>query len=233
MPADEADLRLLVIGAGAQTKYVLETCIQRDDEVVAVMNWGEAAEIDHLGPLTPDVFGLDPDLSFHSRIDATHFIVCTPDAERKAAYFGRAEALGLKPYTAIHPRAVVAATATIGSGSIVNANAVIQPFARIGAGVMIHAGVVVEHDCVVEDYANLAPGARLAGWCRIGTGATVFTGANLIPSIQVGAHAIVAAGATVVRNVPAGIKVAGTPAKPMGGTGRNGGFGQTGGGSEI
>lgn len=116
---------------------------------------------------------------------------------------------------AIHPTAVIARTAVLGHGVIVNANAVVQPYARIGNHVMIHAGVVVEHDCIIHDYANLAPNVALAGYVRIGKGATVYTGAVVVPTIEIGDYSVVGAGGVVLKNVGDNVTVAGIPSSEI------------------
>ncbi|HTV71947.1 MAG TPA: NeuD/PglB/VioB family sugar acetyltransferase [Rhizobiaceae bacterium] len=207
--------RLLLIGVGAQAKYVLEICHRNRVEVAAVMSWDANTDFPFVTAYGAPSLPYDKSLAAINDVAATHFIVCCPDAPRKREHDQAAVDAGLKPFISIHPGATIASTATVSDGAIINAGAIIQPFVRIGRGVMIHAGVIVEHDCEIGDYANLAPGARLAGWCNIGEGATVFTGASLIPSIKVGAHAVVAAGAVVTKDVEPGWLVAGVPAKPV------------------
>lgn len=207
--------RLLLIGVGAQAKYVLETCNRNRVEIAAVMSWDANTDFPFATAYGAPCLPYDRSLASAANVQASHFIVCCPDASRKREHDQAAVEAGLKPFISIHPTATIASTATVADGAIINAGALIQPFVKIGRGVMIHAGVIVEHDCEIGDYANLAPGARLAGWCSIGEGATVFTGANLIPSIKVGANAVVAAGATVTKDVEPGWLVAGVPAKPV------------------
>ena len=48
---------------------------------------------------------------------------------------------------------------------------------------------------------------------QIGAGAYIGAGATLLPGVCLGSHSIVAAGAVVTRNVPAGVVVAGVPAR--------------------
>ena len=204
--------KTLVIGHGAQAKYVVETFSLLSRHVWVVMGWTSET------PDWPRTYGceavpFDADILIRAADAAvTHFIACTPRVSVKKEWTAKAAAAGLSPVSAIHPAAAVSKSARLGAGVIINAGAVIQPFASIGAGAMIHAGCVVEHDAAVGDYANLAPGVRMAGWSSVGEEATVFTGANLIPTVKVGARSIVAAGATVIADVPEGVLVAGVPA---------------------
>jgi len=205
--------RALIIGAGAQAKYALETFRLRSISVCAVMNLTEETGVPWVAAYDQQVIPYDPHFQSAGVTSATHFLVCTPDPEMKRRIADAACECGLLPISAIHPAAVVATTARVGNGTIINAGAVVQPFARVGANVMVHANCVVEHDVTIEDFVNLAPGVRLAGWVRIGEGATVYTGANVIPRVAIGRNSVVAAGATVISDVGDDVLVAGVPAE--------------------
>ncbi|MBF0343338.1 MAG: NeuD/PglB/VioB family sugar acetyltransferase [Nitrospirae bacterium] len=102
---------------------------------------------------------------------------------------------------AVHPSAVIATTARLGKGVIVNPNAVIQPYVSIGDHVMIHAGVIVEHDCVISDFVNLAPRVALTGYVRVGKGSTIYTGAVVSPGLTIGEYSRVSAGSVVMSSI--------------------------------
>ena len=80
---------------------------------------------------------------------------------------------------------------------------------------IVNTGALLEHDCVIGAHAHVGPGAMLAGNATVGEGAHVGIGAVLIEGVSVGAGALVAAGAVVVADVPAGMRVAGVPAREM------------------
>jgi len=115
--------------------------------------------------------------------------------------------------TAVHPRAFVAADATIGPGSQVLALAAVAAAARIGAGCIVNTSASVDHECRLDDGVHVGPGAALAGNVIVGRHAFIGTGAAVVPNVTIGADAIVGAGAVVIRDVPDRAVVYGNPAR--------------------
>ncbi len=206
-------MRVVLFGVGAQAKYVVETLkLRTSTSITGIVN------------IDPQPRSLAPDLGVPllggpelleelASLDADGVIVCHADDDVKAQVVSRLRSAGIPLISAIHPKAVVATSASVGSGSIINAGAIIQPYAQIGDSVVVHANVVVEHDNVISSFANLAPGAKLAGWVNVGAGAKVYTGAIVGPTVNIGAGAIVGAGSVVLQDVPPGSKVVGVPAR--------------------
>ena len=204
---------LVVVGVGAQAKYIVDTYLRLgglERISVAYLDaadkgaWAEAAGC--CSALAETLVAAPP----HS---ARGFIVGHADVDEKKDWFERIAARGHAIVNAIHPGAQISPLATLGRGIIANAGAVVQPFAKIGDGCILHAQSSVDHDCDLASFANIAPGAVLAGWVKVGFGATVSTGAVVIPGVSVGARAIVGAGATAIKDVPEGVTVIGTPAR--------------------
>jgi len=135
-----------------------------------------------------------------------------------------ARSLGFRSFPALlDPTAVIARTAPVGEGSIVNAAAVIAAGTALGCSVHVNRSASIGHHNLVEDYATLGPGCVLAGHVTIGRGAFVGAGAVCAPRVTVGPNAVVGAGAVVVRDVPAGKVVVGNPAREV--PGKAGGYG--------
>ncbi len=125
----------------------------------------------------------------------------------------RLEQLGLRALLAVHPRAFVAASATLGAGSQVLALAAVGVEARLGRACIVNTGATVDHECRLGDGVHVCPGAHLAGLVEVGERAMIGTGAVVLPRLRVGADARVGAGAVVTRDVPAGATVVGNPAR--------------------
>lgn len=114
-----------------------------------------------------------------------------------------------------HPSAQVARGVSVGNGSIVMAAVAINSDARIGRNVVVNTGAIVEHDCVIGDGVHVAPGVTICGGNVIGECTLIGAGAVLHPNLRIGKDVIIGAGATVLSDVPDGLTVVGTPAKPI------------------
>ena len=123
------------------------------------------------------------------------------------------EAYGLTPLVARHPSCAIAPDAAIGLGSQICCSATISVEAVIGRACIVNTSASVDHECQLGDGVHIAPGATLAGCVRIGDFATVYTGATIGPRVSVGEGSIVGAGSVVLRDVPPGVLVVGSPAR--------------------
>jgi sugar O-acyltransferase (sialic acid O-acetyltransferase NeuD family) len=120
---------------------------------------------------------------------------------------------GIRILTVVHPTASVAASATIGAGSVVLAHAALNAASRIGKGSIVNTAAIVEHDVEIGDFSHLAPNAATGGGVRIGSSCLIGLGAQILPRIVVGDRTVVGAGAVVLHDLPADVVAAGTPAR--------------------
>lgn len=139
-----------------------------------------------------------------------------PDNRPRSSVFRTGRDAGLAPATPVHPSAIVAKSARLGAGTVVLPGAVVNPDSVVGENVIVNTGAVVEHDVRIADHAHVCPGAVLCGSVEVGEGAFIGAGAVVIQGVRIGAWSVVGAGSVVLMDVPAGVRVAGVPARPMG-----------------
>lgn len=124
-------------------------------------------------------------------------------------------AAGARPFTVVHPRAVISAHARIGAGSFIAAGAVVAPLVQLGDGVIVNHNAVVDHDCEVGSWSHIAPQATLGGAVRIGPAVLIGAGATVLPGKSIGARSVVGAGAVVICDLPKDTVSRGVPAREV------------------
>ncbi len=137
----------------------------------------------------------------------------TLDMRARIRVFKTALESGLEPVSAVHPSAVIAASARLGRGEAIMALVAVNPGAVVGDNVILNTGSIIEHDCRIGDHVHISPGACLAGGVVVGSCAHIGANSVVREGIRIGDGAVVGAGAVVVRDVPSRVVVAGVPAR--------------------
>jgi acetyltransferase EpsM len=205
--------RLVIVGAGGHGR-VMADVVREQGEADLV---GFLDDDDALVGVAIDgavVLGSAQDVALIDRLDASHFLPAIGSNRIRAEVADRLAALGLKPWSAVHPATTVSRHATLGEGAQVVAGVVINPGTMVGRHVILNTACSIDHDCRLGDYVFVGPGARLGGAVEVGEGAFIGMGATVIQCRSVGAGATVGAGAVVIRDVPGGETVMGCPAQP-------------------
>ncbi len=195
--------RIIIVGAGGHGAVVADIV---HDAVAFVDELPLKAGTRVLGL---PVFGL----AALQEVEHEGIVIAIGDNALRRAMTERLLAAGERLMSAIHPSAIVAASALIAEGAVVSAGAIVMPRAVVGRGVILNTKSSIDHDCAIGEYAHIAPGATLGGSVRIGEETLIGTGASVVAGVSIGRRSVIGAGAVVVRDIRDDVVALGVPAR--------------------
>lgn len=210
-------LRTVMLGAGRHAEVLLD-CLPGREDLSLECALDQQKELWGTKWFGIPVLGGDEKLSELPGMGITHFVLGVGGAGNngpRMRLFEQALKTGLRAISVIHPRAFISEKATTGEGAQILAGSIVNTGAVLGKNVLVNTGAIVEHHCNLGDHVHVASGATLAGTVTVGREAHIGAGAVVRQGITIGERAVIGAGAVVVKNVEAGIVVAGVPAAPL------------------
>jgi sugar O-acyltransferase (sialic acid O-acetyltransferase NeuD family) len=141
-------------------------------------------------------------------------VICgigSPESRRRMAE--KANHLGLRFCSIVHPTAVIAPFGQLGEGVVITAGSILANRVVLKNHVYVNLGSTIGHDTVIEEYGNISPGVNISGNVHMKPGCDIGTGAAVLQGITFGEGAVVGAGAAVIRDVPPNSVSVGVPAR--------------------
>jgi sugar O-acyltransferase (sialic acid O-acetyltransferase NeuD family) len=204
---------IVILGAGGFGRGVLD--------VVDALNV-RRSRFRVLGFLDPDssalpdsarpgrvVIGVDADLA---AIDARYVIsVADPPQRRRLDQMALEMRKSAAP-ALVHPTCSLGADVLLGEGVVLTGGVRVASNVRLGRHTHVNFNSSIGHDAVLGNYVTVFPQVAISGYAVLSDGVTMGTASAVLPGIHIGAGTTVGAGAVVIRDVPAGVTVAGMPA---------------------
>jgi len=164
--------RWLILGAYGHGRSLCDAIAASDDHVVGFLD--DALPAGTLVNVIPvlGVLSLAWDLSrlfeASEEAPADQVVVAIGNPALRQTWQQVLEQVGSPLGVVLHPRAIVSATAQLGSGSVLLAGAVMNANASLHQGVLVNSGAVVDHDAICGAYSQLGINAAMAGGSRLG-----------------------------------------------------------------
>lgn len=118
----------------------------------------------------------------------------------------------MQPVNAIHPRANLANSTSIGHGNFIDSGSQTGAGAVIGNHCLIHANVVVGAETMIGDFVQIGASSTINAGVVIENEAFIGSGVVVVSGVTIGKGARVGAGSVVIAPVKAGETVFGNPA---------------------
>lgn len=201
--------KLLVVGAGAHAKVVVDLLQQSQEYEIA----GLVDSNPEAGFWGYKVIGNDDCLPRIYLSGVNKAVIAIGNNYVRKKLFERVREIGFDIVNVISKNAVISPRATIGQGVVIMPGAIINADTVIGDGCIINTNASVDHDNMIGNFTHIAPGAAIAGSVSIGELCFCGCGCRVIDKIEIGHHVTVGAGAVVISSVESSNTVIGVPAK--------------------
>ena len=116
----------------------------------------------------------------------------------------------------IHRTAVLGHEVELGDGVVLCPYVVVSANNRLGKGVGVNIHASIDHDANVGDWSQINCHADLTASVEVGREVFMGSRVSVIPHVRIGDEAYIGAGSVVLRDVAAGWKVVGSPARRIG-----------------
>lgn len=148
----------------------------------------------------------------HEPSDDELFVSALGDPSAKESYVNMITQKGGVFTNLIHPTVILNENVSLGTGVIIQPFCLISNDVRIEDHVTLQAYCTLGHDVHCQAYCHLSAYTFLGGGVKMGRGTFTGTRATILPKMSAGDRSRVGANSLVVRDVPPGANVFGSPA---------------------
>jgi sugar O-acyltransferase (sialic acid O-acetyltransferase NeuD family) len=202
--------RIIIVGAGGFGREVLQWACHAWPEHVSKIAGFLSADPDKLNGHATSLPILGSPEDFEPQpTDGLLLAIGVPGARREVAE--RLETRGGRFLTLLHPGAIVAASCSIGAGSIICPFAMISDGVRLGRFVLVNYHASLGHDASAGDFAVLSPYATLGGHAAVAEDVFLGLHASVGPGSSAGARSKLSANSSLLAKAPCDSIIFGSP----------------------
>jgi sugar O-acyltransferase (sialic acid O-acetyltransferase NeuD family) len=207
---------IIIVGAGGfgrEIACLLEAVIETNNTQIAgflddTLDASTALNSHYPYPVLGSVTEYEPRLG-------DVFIIAIGDPKAKLMIAKKLEQKGAEFFSFIHPTAVIARTAKLGTGVIFCPFSVASADSCVGNFVTINHYSNAGHDAKIGDGSTISSHVDITGYVRIGEGVFIGSNASILPGVEVGAYSRIGAGSIVVKRVKESTTVYALPARTL------------------
>ena len=204
MESLEKAARLILIGCGGHARSVADVALDAFPGL-------EIRFVDRAARPGEKIFGFPVSADWEAADAALHIALGDNTMRREA--FAR---------HAAHPMVSVIARSArlgrdcgVGRGCFLAHGCHLGPLASVGTGTLVNTQAVLDHEVRVGDFCHIGPHATVSGRTVIGNGVFLGAGSTVIDGIRIGDDIVVGAGSTVIGDLLAPGVYVGSPARPV------------------
>jgi sugar O-acyltransferase (sialic acid O-acetyltransferase NeuD family) len=202
-------MEAVVIGYSGHAFVVIDTLLSLNHKIVGYCELEDKKN----NPFKLSYFGSEANSNVLNRLKKLDIFLGLGDNRIRAKVYMHFMENDIICQSAVHKKACVSTTATIGKGTLIMPGAVINSMAKIGLGVVCNTASVIEHECKIGDFAHIAPGAVLLGDVTIGEKSFIGANAVIKQGLIIGKNVTIGAGSVVTKDIEDGLTFYGNPAR--------------------
>ncbi len=190
---------VLIVGASYHGKAVFDFIIQEGKyETIAFMDYSGVISNDTIYK-KPVIVEDDMEEIFEK--GTKYIYINTNKYELTKKIFEKANKIGFKAISVIHPSAVISHNAVIGQNVLIGPNSIIGNNVKIGNFAKVLNKVSVAHDTVINEHVQISDGSTIAGNVLIGKNSVLGINTAVINKTKIGENVLVLSGKTVIQNL--------------------------------
>lgn len=140
------------------------------------------------------------------------FVATDDNSVRKSEVKRLKENRKVMPVNAIHERAKISDSASIGHGNFINAQSFVGAQSQVGHHNILNSGAIIDHNCLIGDFVQIGAGTTINSGVEIEDEVFIGSGVTIVSGVKISKKARIGAGSVVISDVGKGETVFGNPA---------------------